>query len=120
MNPERPRLPNEAIELYNLYIHGEISRRDFLNGAKRFATAGLTAGAIVEALMPNYVLAQQVSKNDDRIKPSYVTVPSPQGNGSIKGYLVRPFSADTRTDTAAKLPGILVVHENRGLNPHIE
>jgi carboxymethylenebutenolidase len=120
MHPERPRLPHEAIELYNRYIHGEISRRDFLNGAKRFATAGLTAGAIIEALMPNYVAAQQVSKTDDRIKASYETVPSPQGNGSIKGYLVRPFSADTRDATAAKLPGILVVHENRGLNPHIE
>ena len=120
MQPEKPKVPNEAIELYNRYIHGEISRRDFLNGAKRFATAGLTAGAIIEALMPNYVLAQQVSKTDDRIKASYVTVQSPQGNGSIKGYLVRPFSADTRTEAAAKLPGIIVVHENRGLNPHIE
>ena len=120
MHAERPKLPNEAIELYNRYIHGEISRRDFLNGVKRFAVAGLTTGAIVEALMPNYAAAQQVSKTDDRIKASYVTVPSPQGNGSIKGYLVRPFSADTRDATAAKLPGILVVHENRGLNPHIE
>jgi carboxymethylenebutenolidase len=91
-----------------------------LNCVKRFAVAGLTTGAIVEALMPDYASAQQVSKTDDRIKASYVTVPSPQGNGSIKGYLVRPFSADTRDATAAKLPGILVVHENRGLNPHIE
>jgi carboxymethylenebutenolidase len=120
MQPQKPRVPTEAIELYNRYIHGEISRRDFLEGAKRFAIGGLTAGAIVEALMPNYALAQQVSKADDRIKASYVTVPSPEGNGSIKGYLVRPFSADTRDATAAKLPGILVVHENRGLNPHIE
>jgi carboxymethylenebutenolidase len=120
MSPERPKVPNEAIELYNRYIHGEISRRDFLNGAKRFAIAGLTADALVNALMPNYALAQQVSKTDERIKASYETVPSPQGNGSIKGYLVRPFSADTRTATPAKLPGILVVHENRGLNPHIE
>jgi carboxymethylenebutenolidase len=120
MQPEKPKLPNEAIELYNRYIHGEISRRDFLDGAKRFAVAGLTAGTIVEALMPNYVLAQQVSKTDDRIKASYETVPSPQGNGSVKGYLVRPFSADNYGATAAKLPGILVVHENRGLNPHIE
>ena len=120
MPPERPKLPTEAIELYNRYIHGEISRRAFLSGAKRFAVAGLTAGTIVEALMPNYAAAQQVSKTDDRIKASYVTVPSPQGNGSIKGYLVRPFSADTRDTTATKLPGILVVHENRGLNPHIE
>ena len=120
MQPEKPRVPTEAIDLYNRYIHGEISRRDFLEGAKRFAIGGLTAGAIVEALMPNYALAQQVSKTDDRIKASYVTVPSPEGNGSIKGYLVRPFSADTRDATVAKLPGILVVHENRGLNPHIE
>jgi carboxymethylenebutenolidase len=120
MNPERPKLPNEAIELYNRYIHGEISRRDFLHGAKRFAVAGLTVGTIVEALMPNYVAAQQVAKTDDRIKASYVTVPSPQGNANIKGYLVRPVSADTRETTIAKLPGILVVHENRGLNPHIE
>ena len=120
MNPEKPKLPNEAIELYNRYIHGEIDRRDFLNGAKRFAIAGLTAGAIVDALMPNYVLAQQVSKTDERIKASYVTVSSLQGNGSIKGYLVRPASADTRDTTPAKLPGIIVVHENRGLNPHIE
>jgi carboxymethylenebutenolidase len=120
MPSEKPRLPTEAIELYNRYIHGEISRRDFLNGASRFAVAGLTAAAIVDALMPNYAAAQQVSRTDDRIKAGYVTVPSPAGNGSIKGYLVRPFSADTRDATPAKLPGILVVHENRGLNPHIE
>jgi carboxymethylenebutenolidase len=120
MHPEKPKLPSEAIELYNRYIHGEISRRDFLHGAKRFTVAGLTAGAILDALMPDYAAGQQVSKTDDRIKASYVTVPSPQGNGNIKGYLVRPFSADTRAATVAKLPGILVVHENRGLNPHIE
>ena len=120
MNSEKPKLPTEAIELYNRYIHGEIGRRDFLNGAKRFTIAGLTAGAILDALMPDYAAGQQVSKTDDRIKASYVTVPSPQGNGSIKGYLVRPFSADTRAATAAKLPGVLVIHENRGLNPHIE
>jgi carboxymethylenebutenolidase len=120
MDPLRPKLPIEAIELYNRYIHSEISRRDFLDGVKRFAIGGLTATTIVEALMPNYVQAQQVSKTDDRIKGTYVTVPSPQGNGSVKGYLVRPTSADTRTETAVKLPGILVVHENRGLNPHIE
>ena len=120
MTAERKKLPTEAVELYTRYIHGEISRRDFLNGVKRFAVAGLTVGAIVDALMPNYAAAQQVAKTDDRIKASYATVASPQGNGSIKGYLVRPFSADTREATPAKLPGILVVHENRGLNPHIE
>jgi carboxymethylenebutenolidase len=70
--------------------------------------------------MPNYAQGQQVSKADDRIKASYETIPSPQGNGSIKGYLVRPASADTRSETPAKLPGVIVIHENRGLNPHIE
>jgi len=120
MEPTKPNVPSEAIELYNLFIHGVISRRAFMDGVQRFAIAGLTATTLIEALMPNYALGQQVSKTDDRIKATYVTVPSPNGNGSIKGYLVRPFSADTRTETAAKLPGILVVHENRGLNPHIE
>jgi len=120
METNRPKMPPEAIELYNLFIHGVISRRAFMDGVQRFAIGGLAVTAIIEALMPNYALGQQVSKTDDRIKATYETVPSPQGNGSIKGYLVRPFSADTRTETAAKLPGILVVHENRGLNPHIE
>ena len=91
-----------------------------MDGVQRFAVGGLTAAAIIEALMPNYAAGQQVSKNDDRIKASYETVPSPEGNGSIKGYLVRPISADTRSETPSKLPGIIVVHENRGLNPHIE
>ena len=120
MEPTRPKLPSEAIELYNLFIHGEISRRAFVDGVQRLAIGGLAATTIIEALMPNYALGQQVPKTDDRIKTTYETVPSPQGNGSIRGYLVRPVSADTRAETAAKLPGILVVHENRGLNPHIE
>ena len=120
MEPTRPKLPSEAIHLYNLFIHGEISRRDFMDGLERFAMGGLTAAAIMQALMPNYALGQRVSRTDERIKASYETVPSPQGNGSIKGYLVRPASADTRSETPAKLPGIIVVHENRGLNPHIE
>ena len=115
MESQRPKLPNEAIELYNDYIHGHITRRDFLEGAKRFAVGGLAVTAIVEALTPNYAAAQQVSKTDQRLKTEYITVPSPQGNGNIKGYFVRPSGAGT-----AKLPGILVVHENRGLNPHIE
>jgi carboxymethylenebutenolidase len=108
------------VELYTRYIHGEVSRRAFLNGVKRFAVAGLTASAIIDALMPNYALGQQVAKNDERIKASYETVPSPNGNGSIRGYFVRPFSADTRDATPAKLPGVIIVHENRGLNPHTE
>src|SRR6266700_4623021 len=120
MEQQKPKIPAEAIELYNRYIHGEISRRDFLEGAKRFAIAGVAATAIIDALMPNYALGQRVSKTDERIKGTYETVQSPNGNGSIKGYLVRPFSADTRSETPTKLPGVLVVHENRGLNPHIE
>ena len=120
MEPTRPKLPSEAIELYNLFIHGEISRRDFMDGVQKFAVGGLAVAAIIEALMPNYALGQQVSKTDDRIKATYETVQSPQGNGSIKGYFVRPVSADTRAEKPVKLPGIIVVHENRGLNPHIE
>ena len=103
MHPERPRLPSEAIELYNRYIHGEISRRDFLNGAKRFAVAGLTAGTIVEALMPNYALAQQVSKTDDRIKASYepfayvnvLVVDAPPDSRSRTTVSVVPLSVST-------------------------
>src|ERR1700681_2323033 len=105
MQPERPKLPNEAIELYNHYIHGEISRRDFLEGVKRFAIGGLATTAIIPALMPNYAPAQQVSETAERIKAGDTTVPSPQGNGSIKGYFVRPASADTRTGKVEKLPG---------------
>jgi len=115
MDPKTPKIPNEAIELYNSYVHGEISRRDFLDGAKRFAVGGLAVATIVEALMPKYAEAQQVSKTDERLKTEYLSVPSPKGHGTIKGYLARPVSAG-----ANKLPGILVVHENRGLNPHIE
>src|SRR5580693_3624777 len=116
----RKKIPAEAVDLYTRYIHGEISRRDFFAGVERFAVAGLTATAIVEALMPNYALGQQVRKDDERIKASYETIPSPNGNGYIRGYFVRPFSADTRDATPAKLPGVIVIHENRGLNPHTE
>jgi hypothetical protein len=80
------KIPAEAIELYNRFIHGEIDRRDFLRGAERFAVTGLSAAAIVEALMPNYALGQQIRKDDERIKASYETVPSPNGNGYIRGY----------------------------------
>jgi carboxymethylenebutenolidase len=120
MEPTKPKLPEEAVELYNLFIHGVISRRSFLNGVQKFAVGGLAAATIIETLMPRYAEAQQVPKNDDRIKASYETIESPQGNGKIKGYFVRPVSADTRDAMPAKLPGIIVVHENRGLNPHIE
>src|SRR5262249_4593666 len=114
------KMPAEAVELYTRYIHGEISRRDFFSGVERFAVAGLTAAAIVDALMPNYALGQQVRKDDERIKASYETIPSPDGNGYIKGYFVRPFSANSREEKPAKLPGVIVIHENRGLNPHTE
>src|SRR5260370_501827 len=102
MDPTRPKLPKEAIELYNLFIHGRISRRDFTRRVQRFATGGLAAATVIEALMPNYALGQQVSKTDDRIKATYEPVPSPQGNGSIKGYLVRPCSADSRSARPVK------------------
>lgn len=117
---EKRTVPVEAIELYNEYVHGEISRRTFLNRVKQFAVAGLTAGTLVEALMPNYALGQQIARDDERISASYVTLPSPEGHGYIRGYLVRPYSADSRSAEPSKLPGIIVVHENRGLNPHTE
>jgi len=111
---KQSKFPPELIELYNLHIHGEIDRREFLERAKRFAVGGLTATALWEMLKPNYALGQQIPENDARLKTETVPVPSPQGNGTIKGYLVRPANA------TGKLPGILVVHENRGLNPHIK
>src|SRR5579872_161847 len=104
MESAKPKLPAEAVELYNLFIHGVISRRAFMDGVQKYAIGGLAAATILDALMPNYAEAQQVSKTDDLIKASYETVQSPQGNGSIKGYLVRPVSADTREATPSKLP----------------
>jgi carboxymethylenebutenolidase len=117
---EGRKIPAEAVDLYTRFIHGEISRRAFVSGVGKHAVGGLTAATIINALMPNYALGQQVRKDDERIKASYVTIPSPNGNGSIRGYLVRPNSADTRSATPAKLPGVIVIHENRGLNPHTE
>lgn len=116
----KKKLPAEAVDLYTQFIHGDVSRRDFLAGVQRFAIGGLTAAAIVEALMPDYALGQQVSKDDERITATYETVPSPDGHGFMRGYLVRPFSADSRSETSARLPGVIVIHENRGLNPHTE
>ncbi|MCU1257998.1 MAG: Carboxymethylenebutenolidase, partial [Bryobacterales bacterium] len=106
--------PQDLLNLFDRYVHGDIDRRAFFDGAKQFAVGGLTTAAIFESLRPNYAWAQQVPKDDKRIKSEYVTVPSPQGNGTIKGYLVRPANA------SGKLPVVLVVHENRGLNPYIE
>src|SRR2546429_4040083 len=117
---ERVKTPAEAVEMYTQFIHGDIDRREFLDGVKKFAIVGLTAEAIVQALMPNYALGQTVRHDDERIKASYETIPSPMGNGYIKGYFVRPASQDSRDEKPTKLPAVLVVHENRGLNPHTE
>ncbi len=106
--------PQDLLNLFDRYVHGDISRRDFFERAQKFAIGGLTAAAIFEMLKPNYAWAIQVQKDDPRIKAEWVNVPSPQGNGAIKGYLVRPANAPD------KVPGVLVVHENRGLNPYIE
>lgn len=106
--------PQELLNLFDRYVHGDIERREFLEGAKKYAVGGITATALWESLKPNYAWAQQVPKDDKRIKAEYATVESPQGNGTIKGYLVKPAGAK------GKLPGVLVVHENRGLNPYIE
>ena len=115
MEPTTQTVPAEAIEAYNQYIHGHIDRRSFMTRINAIAATSVAATAMIEALTPNYAAAQQVSATDPRIKTERVTVPSPNGNGSIKGLLARPASAGTN-----KLPSILVVHENRGLNPHIE
>ena len=106
--------PQELLDLFHEYVHGGIDRRAFLDGAGKFAVGGLTAAAIFEGLRPNYAWAQQVPKDDARLKTEYATVQSPQGNGSIKGYFARPAKA------SGKLPGVLVIHENRGLNPYVE
>ena len=106
--------PPQVLELFDGYVHGRISRRDFLDNAGKFAVGGFTAAAMLESLRPNYALAQQVAKDDRRIKTEYVSYPSPRGSGTVRGYLARP------ADAAGKLPGIVVIHENRGLNPHIE
>jgi len=106
--------PQELLNIFDRYVHGEISRRAFLESAKKYALGTLTATAIWESLRPNYLLAQQVAKDDKRLRTSYETVPSPQGNGSIRGYFARPANANEQ------LPAVLVIHENRGLNPYIE
>lgn len=117
---DRKKIPAEAVELYSRFIHGQIDRRGFFDGITRYAVGGLTATALIEALMPNYALGQQVRKDDDRIKATYETIQSPNGNGYMKGYFVRPDSQDSREAMPTKLPGVIVIHENRGLNPHTE
>jgi len=108
--------PRELLDDLDLYVHGNMDRRTFIDRCGQYVVGGLTAAALFEALAPNYAWAEQVSKDDKRITAEYATVPSPDGNGSIKGYLVRPVKASA----SAKVPAVLVIHENRGLNPYIE
>jgi carboxymethylenebutenolidase len=105
--------PQELLDLFHEYQHGDIDRRTFLDRAGKFAVGGLTVAAIFEGLRPNYAWAQQVPPDDKRIKVGYEVVQSPAGNGSVKGYLARPAQGK-------KFPAVLVIHENRGLNPYIE
>jgi len=105
----------ELLILFDAYVHGNLDRRGFLARAQKFAKAGVTAAGLLAALSPDFAAGQQVRKDDPRLKADYVTYPSPAGNGTMKGYLARPASAG-----ADKLPAVLVIHENRGLSPHIE
>jgi carboxymethylenebutenolidase len=105
--------PQGLLNLFDVYVHGGMSRRAFLDGAQKFAAGGVSASALFEMLRPNYAWAIQVPPDDSRIAAKWVTIPSPDGSGGVRAYLVRPA-------TAEKLPGVLVVHENRGLNPYIE
>ena len=105
--------PQELWSLFDRYVHGEMDRRTFLSLAQKFVIGGLTIGVLWESIRPNYALAIEVPKDDPRIKIEDVTVPSPQGNGKIRGHLAIPAKA-------GKYPVVLVIHENRGLNPYIE
>ncbi|MFD1882175.1 YghX family hydrolase [Paracoccus pacificus] len=102
------------LEIFDGYVHGKISKRDFLTRAGQYAAAGVTGAMILEALQPNYALAQQVPADDPAIRTETVSYESPEGNGTISGLMVRP------ADVGGKLPAVLVIHENRGLNPYIE
>jgi len=101
-------------ELYDRYAHGGISRREFFDGAKRFAAGGLTGAALLREMSPDYALAQQIAPDDPRISNEFITYPSPQGHGDIRAYLARP------AGVSGPLPAVVVVHENRGLNPYIQ
>jgi len=104
----------DLLNLFDQYVHGSLDRRGFLDRAGKYAVGGMTAVGILEALSPRFAEAQLVPTDDKRIKAEYLEYPSPQGSGKMRGYLVRPAGA------SGKLPAVLVVHENRGLNPHIE
>lgn len=104
----------DLLELYDFYVHGRIGRREFLDRAARFAVGGLTAAALLASLSPNYALAQQIQFTDPDIVAEYIRYPSPNGHGEVRGYLVRPAKVE------GPVPGVVVVHENRGPNPYIE
>ncbi|NOC83095.1 YghX family hydrolase [Ruegeria sp. HKCCD6428] len=104
----------ELLDLYDFYAHGKITKRQFLDRAGKFAVGGVTAVALLNMLSPNYAMAQQVSFNDPDIHADYITYASPNGTGDVRGYLVRPAGVEE------PMPGVLVIHENRGLNPYIE
>jgi carboxymethylenebutenolidase len=107
--------PQDLLDLFDKYVHGVIDRRGFVVGAAKFAVGGLTAAMLLDELSPKFAAAQQVAPDDKRLAAETLEFDSPQGNGKMKGYLARPASAKGK-----KLPGIVVIHENRGLNPHIE
>lgn len=107
----------DLLDLYDSYAHGRIERRDFFAKASRFAVGGITTAALLETLSPNYALAKQVDENDPRISGAFIEYESPSGHGSIRGYLVRPAGGGTG---GGKRGGVVVIHENRGLNPYIE
>ena len=106
--------PPDVLKLFDGYVHGVINRREFLDRAAKYAVGGFTAAAMLESLSPNFALAQQVPKTDSRIHAEYLPYPSPEGSGTMRGYFARPANA------SRKLPGVVVIHENRGLNPYIE
>jgi carboxymethylenebutenolidase len=115
MSTKEPGAFDQAVfDLFDKYVHGDIDRRTFLESAGKIAAAGVTAGTLLNTLNPRFAEAQQVAKDDKRLDASFVEYESPQGSGKMRGYLVRP------ARPKGKLPGVLVVHENRGLNPHIE
>ena len=109
--------PPEVLRLFDQYVHGLLSRRGFLQSAAKHTVGAVTAEALLAELSPNFAHAQQVKGDDTRLQARYVEVPSPKGYGTVRGYLVQPASAGA---ASVKLPTVLVVHENRGLNPHIE
>jgi carboxymethylenebutenolidase len=112
--------PPEVLELFDGYVHHALSRRDFLTRAAKYAVGGVTALAMLNSLQPNFAWAEQVSASDARLETEYVTYPSPKGSEKTRGYLARPAQTKTRTKAKAKLHGVVVIHENRGLNPYIE